>query len=79
MAAPVGQAGWEPIPKSIDWCGIAFVILFGKTDDCEEKKRKKKKKKKKENNLAAQVQPPPPPPPSVPFIVLAFLLWSLNI
>lgn len=33
MAAPMGQGGVEPILEPIDYCGIAFVILFGKTDD----------------------------------------------
>lgn len=43
MAAPMGQGGWEPILEPIDWSGIAFVILFGKTDDYEGKRRKKKR------------------------------------
>lgn len=38
MAAPMGQGRWEPILEPIDWSGIAFVILFGKTDDYERNK-----------------------------------------
>lgn len=47
MAAPMGQGRWEPILEPIDCCGIAFVILFGKTDDCEGNKNGVKKKEKK--------------------------------